>query len=68
MTFMRYHADHHSYLNVPDVDPDMASYREIAVFNKWYKKLIFISLHPLFYAIRPMILRAKIPKSYELLN
>lgn len=52
----------------PARDTDLPTEWEIRTFNRPWKKIIFVSLHPLFYAIRPFIVAPKPLSLLEILN
>lgn len=68
ITFGRYHADHHTFLNLEYLDPDLPSRWELKFVNGPITKLAFLILMPFFYALRPVILRPLKPNAYEILN
>ena len=68
VTFGRYHRDHHSNMGDPLHDPDLPTDWEIKFFNTWYKRLLYVCLMPLFYAIRPFFKGAKELSFLEYVN
>jgi len=59
ITFKRYHLEHHYFQGVDDVDVDIPTDWEGRVFDRRWKKVIFVFLQPLFYALRPMFVNPK---------
>jgi sphingolipid 4-desaturase/C4-monooxygenase len=52
----------------PVHDTDLPTAWEIKTFNRPWKKLIFVFLHPVFYMIRPFVMAPKPISFLELLN
>lgn len=52
----------------PTVDADLPTPWEIRTFNTPLKKVLFVFLHPLFYAFRPLTVMPKPPTKWELIN
>lgn len=65
---LRYHSDHHTFLNLEYLDPDLPSRWEIKYIKGPILKFLFVATLPLFYGIRPIILRPLKPNSYEIIN
>ncbi|KAL4449331.1 hypothetical protein ABPG74_015713 [Tetrahymena malaccensis] len=68
MTFQHYHREHHLAMGDPKRDTDLPTEWEIRTFNRPWKKIIFISLHPLFYAVRPFYIAPKGLGPLEIFN
>ncbi|CAK88952.1 unnamed protein product (macronuclear) [Paramecium tetraurelia] len=68
ITFGRYHSDHHTFMNLPDLDPDLPSQWEIDHVKGPLLKFLFMLFLPLFYSLRPMFIRPLVPNKYEILN
>ncbi|CAD8132914.1 unnamed protein product [Paramecium pentaurelia] len=68
ITFGRYHADHHTFLNLEALDPDLPSRLELQYIKGPVMKFLFVAFLPLFYALRPVILRPLKPNAYEVIN
>jgi len=68
ISFGRYHRDHHS--NFGDIlnDPDIPCVGEIKFFNTWYKRLVYVFIMPLMYAVRPLFKTPKQPTALEYIN
>lgn len=65
ITFQRYHIDHHQWQGYDGIDTDIPSMIEVTnVFNCVFK-LIWVSLQPFVYAIRPMLTAPKEPTVWE---
>lgn len=50
------------------MDPDLPSRWEIKFIKGPILKFLFVALLPIFYGLRPVILRPLVPNRYELLN
>jgi sphingolipid delta-4 desaturase len=57
--FQKYHQDHHTYLGVVGLDPDLPSEVEAFFFTNTFWKIIWIFLYPGFYLIRPLFRRPR---------
>ncbi len=68
MAFKHYHADHHRYLGIHKMDPDLPTQFEARFFNTKFKKTIWLFLQPLFYAFRPLIISPKRITKWEIIN
>jgi len=68
ITFQRYHMEHHQNQGVDGIDTDVPTEFEIKVFNQTWKKVVWLFLQPLFYALRPMIVKPMNPSKWELVN
>ncbi|KAJ6223371.1 hypothetical protein RDWZM_001916 [Blomia tropicalis] len=67
ITFRKYHEDHHKYLGKV-ADTDVPTEWEGRFFNNTPRKVLWLFLNPLFYAIRPMIVSPKSITKLEILN
>ena len=70
ISFGRYHRDHHSAQGTRGVDCDLPTLGEAAAVS-WggaLFKLAWLSSQLLFYALRPLIVRPKVPGVWELAN
>jgi sphingolipid delta-4 desaturase len=67
-TFRRYHFEHHRYLAVEGVDVDVPTSMEGRFFCTKLRKLFFIVFQIFFYALRPGIIRPKVPEFWEYMN
>ena len=68
ISFGRYHRDHHLYMHVPGVDPDLPTEFELKFFQTKFRKFFFVLLMPFFYAIRPYFICPKALDKFEILN
>jgi len=68
ITFQRYHMEHHQWQGVDGVDTDIPTELEIKFFDSTWKKVIWLFLQPLFYALRPMFVKPKAPTHWEGIN
>lgn len=68
ITFKKYHLEHHYYQGVEGIDTDIPTDWEGKVFNNTSKKVIWALCQPLFYAIRPLVVKPKSLRKMELLN
>ena len=68
VTFRRYHLLHHSNLGVHMVDMDLPTEWEASFFNSVFGRLIWLLSQPLFYALRPVVLKPLGFTAWELLN
>ncbi|RWS27189.1 sphingolipid delta(4)-desaturase DES1-like protein [Leptotrombidium deliense] len=68
IAFKNYHLDHHVYLSVDMLDPDLPTAFETKVFTTSFTKTIFIFLQPFFYTLRPLFHRFKKPTAMEIVN
>jgi sphingolipid delta-4 desaturase len=68
ITFQRYHMEHHQMQGVNGVDTDIPTDWEVTFFDCAWKKAIWMFCQPLFYALRPMIVKPKQPAFWEGVN
>lgn len=68
MSFKIYHREHHKYLGQDTLDPDLPTLIEAKLFCTTFGKFCWVCLQPLFYAIRPLIVRPLKPTSMEYVN
>lgn len=61
IVFKKYHLEHHLYQGVLGVDTDLPTRFEALFFQSAPMKLIWMILQPLWYALRPLIIRPKEP-------
>ncbi|MEE6473790.1 hypothetical protein FKM82_010172 [Ascaphus truei] len=68
VSFKRYHMDHHRYLGGDGIDVDIPTKLEGWFFCTRLRKLVWIILQPLFYAIRPLCINPKPISKLEIIN
>lgn len=68
ITFQRYHIEHHNYHTVDEIDTDIPTFKEGRIFRTKLFKIIWVFLLPLFYSIRPLFVRPKRPRKWEVVN
>jgi sphingolipid 4-desaturase/C4-monooxygenase len=66
--FKRYHMEHHQYQGDEAKDVDIPTRWEGEFFKGTFMKCIWLLLQPLFYALRPTIVRPKAPRPLDMLN
>lgn len=66
--FKRYHLDHHIYLGVDGMDPDLPTPMEMRLFTSVLGKFIWVGLYPFAYAFRPVLVMPKNVLPIEILN
>ena len=57
--FKVYHAEHHSGMGIEAEDTDIPTRLEAKLFDSRIGRAIWLSLQPVFYAVRPMLIRPK---------
>lgn len=68
ISFKKYHVEHHRYLGVDGYDTDLPTKYEGLFFSNIPLKILWLSLQPLFYTVRPFYVRPKPPSKLEILN
>ncbi|XP_067941373.1 sphingolipid delta(4)-desaturase DES1-like [Watersipora subatra] len=68
VTFKRYHLDHHRYQGSEELDVDIPHKLEARLFKYTLGKLIWMSLQPFFYALRPLVVKPKPLTIHEVIN
>jgi len=68
ITFQRYHMEHHQWQGVDGIDTDIPTDFEVQFFDRAWKKVVWLFLQPLFYALRPMLVKPKSPTKWEAVN
>lgn len=68
ISFKIYHIEHHRYMATDGYDVDLPTDWEGRFFHSVPTKLIWLFLQPLFYALRPFVVRPKPPSRLELIN
>jgi len=66
--FQKYHMEHHQYQGIDGLDVDIPSKWEGDFITNAALKFVFVILQPLFYAIRPLIVKPKQPGFWEAVN
>jgi len=66
--FQKYHMEHHQYQGVDGIDADIPSRWEGWVFTNTIKKVVWMSFQPLWYLIRPLLIKPKNPGFWEAMN
>jgi len=66
--FQKYHMDHHQYQGVEGIDTDIPSLPEVWFFNNTVKKILWLFCQPLFYALRPIVIKPKKAGLWEVGN
>jgi sphingolipid delta-4 desaturase len=57
--FKLYHADHHTGMGQEGIDTDIPTELEAQLFTGVFGRLIWVTLQPVFYAVRPMVLNPR---------
>jgi sphingolipid 4-desaturase/C4-monooxygenase len=68
VTFKKYHLEHHYFQGDHWKDVDIPSPWEGDFFNTTAKKILWVFLQPLFYALRPLVVNPKPMDGKEMLN
>lgn len=68
IAFKKYHLEHHYSQGEDITDVDIPSDWEGKVFNNTAKKVLWVILQPLFYAIRPLVVNPKPMSTMEAVN
>ena len=68
VVFKKYHIEHHKFQGDDELDVDIPSRFEARFFNRTSTKVIWMLLQPLFYAIRPLLIRPKPVTILEVIN
>jgi len=66
--FQKYHMEHHQYQGVDGIDVDIPSEMEGKIFTNSVLKLLWVILQPAFYAIRPFLVKPKVPGFWDYTN
>jgi len=67
-TFKPYHMDHHQYQGVDGIDTDIPCEWEVNNVTNTVMKVMWIIAQPIFYALRPMLIKAKPFRFWEAVN
>ena len=68
ISFKKYHVEHHRFLAIDGYDVDLPTEWEARLFYNAPTKMLWLFLQPVFYALRPLIVRPKPPTNLEILN
>lgn len=68
ISFKKYHLEHHKFQGDEFIDTDIPTDLEGRLFFNTGMKVIWVFLQPLFYALRPMIVRPKAVEQLEVAN
>jgi len=66
-SFRKYHKLHHTTMSVYGIDTDLPTPVEQSIFKGTILKAVWLALHSLWYAFRPMIVRPGPPQVWEIL-
>ena len=66
--FKKYHLDHHRYLGGDGYDVDLPTEWEGRFFSNTFMKAVWLFLNPLFYVLRPLVVRPKPVLTLEVHN
>ena len=68
IAFKKYHVEHHRYLGSDNWDTDLPTKWEGTFFQNIPLKILWLFLQPLFYALRPAVVKPKLLTKLEILN
>lgn len=66
--FKRYHMEHHMFQGDVEKDVDCPTSWEGRIFTNTPLKALWLLMQPLFYALRPLVVRPKEPRYLDILN
>jgi len=66
--FQKYHMEHHQYQGVDGIDSDVPSKWEGEFFTNALLKFLWVFFQPLFYIVRPLMMKPKTPGMWEAIN
>jgi len=66
--FKRYHMEHHRFQGDTQMDQDVPTAWEGRFFTNTFLKCLWLLCQPLFYALRPTIMRPKVPMKLDIIN
>ncbi|KAF4667555.1 Sphingolipid delta(4)-desaturase DES1 [Perkinsus olseni] len=67
-TFRRYHLEHHSSQGVDKIDVDIPTHAEAKLFRSVLGRFVWALFQPVFYGLRPMVVRPLPMVKYEAIN
>lgn len=67
-TFRHYHLLHHNHQGVDGVDTDVPTAFEVRISSTRPRKLVWMTLQAVFYALRPLLVLPKAPNRWEVAN
>jgi len=68
VSFQKYHMDHHQYQGHDGIDTDIPTLAEVRIFQGPVMKLLWILMQPIFYALRPAVVKPKSFGKWEIIN
>jgi len=68
ITFTRYHMEHHQFQGWDGIDMDIPCDVELSLFTSSASKVLWLLLNPLFYGVRPLLVKPKSPTRWEAIN
>jgi sphingolipid delta-4 desaturase len=68
ITFQKYHMDHHQFQGVDGIDTDIPTTFEVNWFTNMVSKVFWVCCQPLFYALRPVLVKPKPVGQWEGIN
>lgn len=68
ISFKKYHIEHHRYLALEGYDVDLPTEWEAKFFHNAFTKALWLILQPVFYSLRPFIVRPMPTSKLEILN
>lgn len=68
ISFKKYHIEHHRYMGEDSLDTDIPTKLEARFFNRAWTKFIWLSLQPIFYCFRPLVIYRKTLTDLEVMN
>jgi len=68
ITFQKYHMDHHQFQGVDGIDTDVPTTWEVNWFTNMILKVLWVIAQPLFYALRPVLVKPKPVGHWEMIN
>jgi sphingolipid delta-4 desaturase len=68
ITFMRYHKEHHNFQGYDTLDLDIPTMWEVNACTNSILKTGWLILQPVFYGVRPLIVKPKLVNRWEVIN